>query len=281
MKRKIIEIEESKCNGCGNCIPNCPEGALQIIDGKARLISDLFCDGLGACVGECPTGALKVVEREAEPYDERRAMENIIPKGHNTIVAHLKHLKDHGENELFKQAMDVLREQNIHIDISEIVPAAKHSGHHHGHGGCPGGMAKVFERHETTTSAAGNVPSELRQWPIQLMLVNPDAAFFDNADLLVCADCVPFAFGDFHRKLLKSKVVITFCPKLDQTIDTYIEKLTHIFKTKNVKSVTVARMEVPCCGGTEHIVRQALKNADSEDKIKTHVISLDGREINN
>ncbi|MCP3965544.1 MAG: 4Fe-4S dicluster domain-containing protein [Lentisphaerae bacterium] len=279
MKRKIIEIDESKCNGCGLCIPNCPEGALQVIDGKARLVSDLFCDGLGACVGNCPIGAMKVVEREAEPYDERRVMrEKIIPAGHNTIMAHLRHLKEHGAEDLLADALEVLREHGMDPvaagvfnpvkDASAPTPCQ-----------CPGSIAQTFEHDDEDDAPAGDVKSELRQWPVQLMLVSPNAPYFNNADLLVSADCVPFAYGDFHNKLLKGKAVVTFCPKLDQTLDIYVDKLTEIFRHNNIKSVTIARMEVPCCGGTEHIVRKALAASGKEPEVSVKVVSLDGSEI--
>ncbi|MFA7231036.1 MAG: 4Fe-4S binding protein [Victivallaceae bacterium] len=285
MKRNIIEVDESKCNGCGQCIPNCPEGALQIIDGKARLVSDLFCDGLGACIGECPEGAMKVVEREAEPYDERKAMLNIIPHGRNTVIAHLKHLRAHGESELYTQAVEVLKSKGIQI-MSEELGEKGCCGHEqasqpaHQGGGCPGSMARMFDREKAIDSSpvSGTINSELQQWPVQLTLLNPDAPFFNNADLLVSADCVPFAFADFHRKYLKGKVVLTFCPKLDQNVDEYVEKLTYIFKNRSIKSVTVLRMEVPCCGGTEAIIRKALANAGVELNIKVQVITLDGHE---
>lgn len=275
MKRKIIQIDEAKCNGCGKCIPNCPEGALRIIDGKARLISDLFCDGLGACIGECPLGAITTVEREAESYDEKTVMlKNIIPKGINTIKAHLKHLKDHNENELSRIAAAVLRTANIEIadlDESGCRP----------HGGCPGMTAKKIERHSAVQSEAvgGAAASELRQWPIQLHLINPMAAYFDNADLLISADCVPYAFGDFQRRYLKGKIVITFCPKLDNSTDIYIEKLTELFRHKQINSVTIVRMEVPCCGGTEMIVRKALEAAGKEPDVTVNIISINGEII--
>ena len=175
MKRKIIEIDESKCNGCGKCIPNCPEGALQLIDGKVRLVSDLFCDGLGACIGECPTGAIHVVEREAEPYDETRVMETIVKQGANTIAAHLKHLKSHGEFKLFDIAVDYLKQHGI------PVPELPHAG-------CPGLAMKRFAAAPNPENVAGGA-SALRQWPIQFKLVNPGAEYFDGADLLVSADC--------------------------------------------------------------------------------------------
>ena len=272
MKRKIIEIDESKCNGCGKCIPNCPEGALQIIDGKARLISDLFCDGLGACIGECPLGAIKTVEREAEAYDEKTVMEeNIIPKGANTIKAHLKHLKDHKESKLLQIALDTLKANKVEVpDLSESAPQAC--------GGCPGTLAKMLSRkpEAKAETVSGTVASELRQWPVQLHLINPMAAYFDNADLLISADCVPYALGDFHRHYLKGRIVITFCPKLDNSMDIYVEKLAELFRQKNINSVTIVRMEVPCCGGTEMIVRKALETAGKELDVKVDIISLNG-----
>ena len=273
MKRQIIEIDEKKCNGCGKCIPNCPEGALQIIDSKARLISDLFCDGLGACIGECPLGAIKVVEREAESYDEKMVMlKSIIPKGANTIKAHLKHLKDHKETKLLQIAVDVLKAKNIEVpDLNEQTDQKPC-------GGCPGTLAKLLSRKpaDQVEPVNATVASELRQWPIQLHLINPMAAYFDNADILISADCVPYAFGDFHRHYLRGKMVITFCPKLDNSLDAYIEKLTELFRQKHINSLTIVRMEVPCCCGTEMIVRKALANAGKDLKIKIDVISLNG-----
>ncbi len=277
MKRQIIQIDEKKCNGCGKCIPNCPEGALQVIDGKARLISDLFCDGLGACIGECPRGAITTVEREAEAYDEKTVMEqNIIPKGANTIKAHLKHLKDHRESKLLRIALDALKANNVEIPDLNEQPAQKPCG------GCPGTLAKLFSREPVaeTETIKGAVASELRQWPIQLHLINPMAAYFDDADLLISADCVPYAFGNFHRHYLKGKTVITFCPKLDNSTEVYIEKLTELFRQKNIKSLTIVRMEVPCCGGTEMVVRKALEISGKELDVKVDVISLNGEIIN-
>ncbi|MBU8901378.1 MAG: 4Fe-4S binding protein [Victivallales bacterium] len=276
MKRQIIEIDEEKCNGCGECIPNCPEGALQVIDGKARLISDLFCDGLGACIGECPLGAIKTVEREAEAYDEQTVMlKNIIPKGANTIKAHLKHLKDHKETKLLQIALDALKASNVEVpDWNEQAPKA--CG-----GGCPGTLAKLLSRKPAAEAetASTAIASELRQWPIQLHLINPMAAYFDDADLLISADCVPYSFGDFHRHYLKGKMVITFCPKLDNSMDIYLEKLTELFRQKSIKSVTIVRMEVPCCGGTEMVVRKALAASGKDLDVNVDVISLSGEII--
>jgi ferredoxin len=269
MKRQIISIDEETCNGCGKCIPGCPEGALQVIDGKARLVSDLFCDGLGACLGECPLGAISVEEREAEPYNERLVMENIVKAGPNTILAHLKHLKDHGEDGYYRVAVAVLKEKGL--PVPQAAPEVHACG-----GGCPGTMAKAFTPVAESAGEQGPVASQLRQWPTQLHLMNPSAAYFENADLLVAADCVPVACGDFHNRFLKGKIVVQFCPKLDQSNERYIEKLAAILQQHAIRSITVARMEVPCCGGTELIVRKALELAGQNKSVTVNVVSLAG-----
>ncbi len=269
-KRKIIKIDEEKCNGCGLCIPNCPEGALQIIDGKARLISDLFCDGLGACIGHCPEGAINIEEREAEKYNEKRVMENIVKQGKNTIIAHLKHLKEHNEMGYLKQAAEVLKEKNMKVPHEAV------SG---GHGpmpcGCPGSMVKDFSseqkgdtgKQEKTVSAQ----SQLKQWPVQIMLVPPQATYLNNADILIAADCVPFAYADFHADLLKDKKLLVGCPKLDD-LEFYGERLTQIFKNNDVKSVTYVHMEVPCCFGLIGVIKTAI--ADSGKDIPFHDVNI-------
>ncbi|HON78194.1 MAG TPA: 4Fe-4S binding protein [Spirochaetota bacterium] len=273
MKRNIITIDEDRCTGCGECVPDCPEGALQIIDGKARLVSDLFCDGLGACIGTCPEGAITVVEREAEPYDERRVMmENIIPKGPEVIKAHLKHLRDHGEEGYFAEAVSCLEEKGI------AAPAMHDRAPCHG-GGCPGSQTIDLRKAPVVAAhAQGTVQgvSELRQWPVQLKLLNPGASYFDNADLLIAADCVPFAYGNFHERFLKGKIVIMFCPKLDPYSEEYIEKLTAIFTGHKINSITIARMEVPCCGGVTALVDEALDRSGKRGIIKEYVISVRG-----
>ena len=274
MKRQIITIDEDKCTGCGQCITGCPEGALQLIDGKARLISDLFCDGLGACIGTCPEGAIEIEEREAEPYDERKVMENIIKQGPNVIKAHLLHLKEHNEMELLKTAVEVLKEKGMEVPHL----------HTPGHGGCPGAAMMDFRNKQAAAEApAGQanvtIGSQLRQWPIQLQLVNPHAPYFQDADLLVAADCVPFAYPNFHQRFLKGRTMITFCPKLDKTIDQYIEKLTVLFRDNNIKSVSVVHMEVPCCSGTLIIIQKALQQAKKIIPIKEYTISISGEII--
>lgn len=273
MKRKIIKIDEKKCNGCGLCIPACPEGALQIIDGKARLVSDLFCDGFGACLGDCPEGAITTVEREAEPYDEVKVMENIIEKGSNTIKAHLKHLKNHNETEYFEQAIAIL--------LKKGLPIPKISEEKCPSGSCPGlKTQKINHEKNTDKKDLPELESELRQWPVQLHLMNPNAAYFKNADLLIAADCVPFAYANFHKEFLKNKIAINLCPKLDKGIDSYIEKLSSIFNNNNINSLTIVRMEVPCCGGIEWIVRKASQKAESKLKINCKIISIKGKLIN-
>ncbi len=275
VKRKIIEIDEEKCNGCGLCIPNCPEGALQIIDDKARLVSDLFCDGLGACIGTCPEGAIKIIEREAEPYDERKVMEKIVKQGKNVIKAHLEHLKEHGEEGYLREALDYLEESGVENPLGDESPehqAALPCG-------CPGSrvidMRDKEERPSHSSTHKSKSESELRQWPVQLMLLPPSAPYFDEADLLIAADCVPFAYADFHNDFLQGKTLIIGCPKLDD-IEFYQEKLTQIFKLNSVKSITLLHMEVPCCFGLRHAVEEALKESGKEIKLTVKVISVQG-----
>jgi len=281
MKRKIIKIDEEKCDGCGLCIPDCPEGALQIIDEKARLISDLFCDGLGACLGACPRGAITVEEREAEPYDEVKVMENIVKQGPNVIQAHLHHLKEHNETELLEQAVGFLEEKGINeLDISEFNKKENQNRHAHHANGCPGARAMDLPAREDESGQAGlKLKSTLRNWPVQLQLLNPHAPYLKNSDLLVSADCVPFAFAGFHQRFLKGKVMVTFCPKLDQTIEEYIEKLAIIFKDNDINSVSVVQMEVPCCGGTLRIVQEALNKAQKVIPVEKYTISISGEII--
>jgi len=268
VKRKIIRINEKKCNGCGQCIPNCPEGALQIIDGKARLISDLFCDGLGACIGHCPKDAITVEEREAEPYDEKRVMENIVKHGENTIKAHLKHLKEHNETEYLNEALEFLREKNIKISKEEGKMEHKHVG------GCPGAALREVNA-DGDASANSEQASALRQWPVQLHLLPPQASFFEDSHLLVSADCVAFANANFHSKLLDGKALVIGCPKLDD-VEAYQEKLAEIFKNNEIKSVTVAVMEVPCCYGLYAAVKQAIKESEKDVPLIKRIVNISG-----
>lgn len=271
MKRSIIKIDEEKCTGCGLCIPNCHEGALQIIDNKARLISDLFCDGLGACIGHCPEGAMTIEEREAEPYDEKKVMDIIVTQGDNTIRAHLAHLKDHGEMGYYQEALDYLKEKNITINLNDTM---EHKHQHHQ--GCPGSREMSFNQSPQEVST-GPVASQLRQWPVQLHLLNPAAGYFKNADVLLAADCVAFALGDFHNGLLRGKSLAIACPKLDSNLESYVEKLTAMITQSQINTLTVAIMEVPCCGGLVQMAQAAVAAAGRKIPVKVIVVSIDGK----
>lgn len=281
MKRKIIEIDEEKCTGCGRCIPDCPEGALQLIDGKARLVSDLSCDGLGACLGTCPEDAISVIEREAEPYSEKAVMERIALQGEAVIRAHLEHLVSHGEKDLYDQAIEYLDEHHISIprhSMKGCPPGSSHGGRHP-FAGCPGSFARSIardRRSDVQRIPAGSV-SELRQWPVQLALLNPAAPYFEDADLLISADCVPFAYAGFHQDLLRDKILIIFCPKLDTDIDGYIARLADIFTRHAVRSITVAHMEVPCCSGVRYVVDEALQRSGKKIPVKEVTITIEGK----
>ena len=300
MKRKIISIDEKKCTGCGQCIPDCPEGALQLIDGKARLVSDLFCDGLGACIGTCPEGAISVIEREAGEYDERKVMENIVRQGIPVIRAHLEHLAGHGQVPYYNEAIEYLIENGIPIP-DHTPPAAKkpapfgsrsghkvppgvcHAGPHEANpfAGCPGAVPQSIAHDRRGMGprqpVLGSLESELRQWPVQLALLNPAATYFDNADLLVSADCAPFAYAGFHAEFLKGRILIIFCPKLDRDIEGYIDKLSAIFTQHTIRSITLLHMEVPCCGGVRYVVDQALTKSGAKIPVVEKTVTIDGR----
>ncbi|MFP4473840.1 MAG: ATP-binding protein [Candidatus Omnitrophota bacterium] len=241
MKRKIIKIDEEKCNGCGQCVPDCAEGALQIIDGKARLVKESLCDGLGACLGNCPTGALIIEEREAAGFDEEE------------VRQHLKQQKPAGDRP---------------ADQPQKTPRP--------HQGCPGSMARVWENDKKEDVQAVQGGSALRQWPVQLKLLSPHAPYFKNADLLVATDCVPFSYVNFHERFLQDKVLVIFCPKLDSEIPAYIDKLAEIIRANHIQSISTVHMEVPCCTGTVKIVEEALKASGKNVVIKDDTVSIQG-----
>jgi len=282
-EREIITIDQEKCNGCGNCVPGCPEGALQIIDDKARLISDLFCDGLGACIGDCPEDAISIIKREAEPYDEVKVMENIVKQGENTIKAHLVHLRDHGETGFLKQATDYLEENGFENPLEKEAKLKEESKEEESEErlpcGCPGSKVMDLRDDDKTDTTDGDTGakqrSELRQWPVQIHLVPVNAPYFDNAELLIAADCVPFAYGDFHRGLLKNKILLVGCPKLDDA-GFYKDKITEILKGNNIKSVTIAHMEVPCCFGLVTLVNEALAESGKDIPLDDITIKVNG-----
>jgi len=243
MRRKIVKIDEEKCNGCGLCVDACHEGALQIIDGKARLISESYCDGLGNCLPECPAGAITIEEREAEPFDEEAV-----------------------------KLMMALREAK-----KEAEPLAC---------GCPGTHQRVFNRNtevsphaKASSQNAAKQESQLRQWPCQIQLVSPQAPFFDNAHLLVAADCTAYAYANFHPDFMRNKITIIGCPKLDEM--DYSEKLAAILAYNDIKSVSVVRMEVPCCGGIVQAVKNALIRSGKMIPWNVTIISTDGQILEN
>lgn len=286
MIREVVKIDEDKCNGCGVCIPSCHEGALQIIDGKARLISDLMCDGLGACLNHCPQDAMTIEKREAEPYDEIKVMEIMVDKGINTVVAHLKHLKEHNEVTFLKQAVNWLKENEskLTFNVDDVIrqvhkPQVSVMQHAHSGGGCPGAAARSIERASaapTTSTHSGDAPSELRQWPVQMHLVNPMAPYFRDSDMVLAADCVAFAMGNFHSKFLKGRSVGIACPKLDSNQEIYVDKLVQMIDGAKINTLTVAIMQVPCCGGLLQQAKIAVERASRKIPLKLAIVSIEG-----
>jgi len=276
--RKIIEIDDELCTGCGVCIPNCPEGALLVIDGKARLISDIFCDGLGACLGECPEGAISIIEREAEPYSERLVMENMMKHGDNTVYAHLKHLQDHGETGFLNEALAYLEEIG-HPNLLEHPPEGKEAVPDMHACGLDEPEMVIGDVDEAPAAASGpRQESQLRQWPVQLNLVNPNAPFLKGKELLVAADCVPVAVANFHQDYLRGKSVVLGCPKFDDA-RAYLEKFKQIFAVNDIEKVTLVHMEVPCCFGLKQLVDRAVQVSGKDIQVDEVIISVQGKEI--
>ncbi len=235
MIRKIVQIDEERCNGCGLCVPSCAEGAIKIVDGKAVLAADNLCDGLGACLGECPQDAIRVIERDADEFDE------------SAVELHLTEIgRPHAPS------------------AHHTLPDEPHRAAHHG--GCPGSRVMSLTPPEPSVATAPQgekEPGRLAQWPVQLHLVPVNAPFFQDADLLIAADCAPFAYAGFHRDFLAGKALVVGCPKLDDN-RFYLEKLTELFRVSRIRSVTVVRMEVPCCGGIVMAAKQALAASGKE-----------------
>lgn len=255
--RKIIEIDEELCNGCGQCVPDCAEGSLQIVDGKAKMLADMYCDGLGACLGACPVGALKIIEREADEFDEA-AVEELLA----SQKAEQKEIKVPetpcgcaGAELRNLQPQTPCQAANQPIALSGLAPQNQPLS----------GLA-------ATTSA-------LAHWPVQIRLVPPTAPFLKDADLLVAADCVPIAYSDFHRDFLSGRVVMAGCPKFDDP-EGYVNKFAEIFKTAAPKSVMLAIMEVPCCAGMRRIIKEALDRAGCEIPVEEAVIGVRGEILN-
>jgi len=251
MLRDIVRIDEEKCNGCGLCVPACAEGAIKIIDGKAKLIADNLCDGLGACLGHCPQDAIIVEKRQAEAFDEVAVEKHLAASGQKP--AHHPAPSHHGGGCPSAQV--------------RVMPA---------HGGCPSAQVRqVAPAAASTAQEAGPRSSELRQWPIQMHLVPPSAPFLKDADLVLAADCAPFAYADFHRDLLQGKALLIGCPKLDDG-QAYFDKLTAILRQNQVRSLTVVHMEVPCCSGLIALARRALAESGSVTPLQTVKVTIGG-----
>jgi len=275
MIRKIIKIDEEKCTGCGDCIPECKEGALQIIDEKCRLVSELFCDGLGACIGHCPEGAITIEEREAEEYDEVKVIQSLLDKPRSVLKAHMKHLKDHGADEFLKQATDYLEKIGIENPIKEKADTNDEKVEFKG---CPGSLMRFVDDNidEEKNVEAMEHHSQLRQWPVHLHLVNPNMPVFKGKDLVVMSTCGPLASANIHEQYLKGNAVVVACPKLDYT-EPYSDKLASIFTTANTRKVIIVRMEVPCCGGLSTITEKAVNLSGRKDiQLEEHILSIDG-----
>lgn len=307
MQRDILRIDEERCTGCGLCVPNCHEGALQVIDGKVRLVSELMCDGLGACIGHCPEDAITIEKREAEPYDEIAVITEMVSKGANTVIAHLRHLKDHNEYGYLEEGTTWLEvhDKDLPFSVSEVldevngktrhlqaasgvhnhhvtpdghhVQTVKEVHHTHAGGSCPGSRERLITPAPVFDAASAATPSQLTHWPVQMHLVNPNSPAYRGADLLLAADCVAFSLGSFHSSFLKGKALAIACPKLDHGTDTYVDKLTVMIDTAKVNTITVIMMEVPCCGGLIQMVRAAMARASRKVPVKAVIVSIDGK----
>ena len=279
MKRDIIKIDENLCDGCAMCIPNCHEGALQIIEGKARLVSDLMCDGLGACIGHCPQGAISVEHREAVPYNEAEVMRQMIEKGQATVIAHLKHLKDHNEKALVQEGVKVLKEVNDpSINLQEVMASLHQEKQTTPVSACPSAQNQSFAPSALAgfTSAPQSIPSALKHWPVQMHLINPAATHFKQSDLLLAADCTAFTLGNFHSEHLQGKTLAIACPKLDSGLEIYYEKLLRLIDEAEIKTLTLMVMEVPCCRGLTRLAQQAVAQAARNIEIRQIMVSIRG-----
>ncbi len=247
MLRKIVKIDQEKCDGCGLCVPSCAEGAIKIVNGKAELAADNLCDGLGACLGECPRDAIRIEERDTDEFDEAAVEQHLAAQG-------------------------------TPAPVHQRAPQAPATAHHHGGGGCPGSRAMSFTPPVTVAESApsGSQQSQLGQWPVQLHLVSTTASYFQGADLLITADCVPVAYAGYHEDFLKGKAVVMGCPKLDDN-NFYTQKLTELFSKSDIKSITVLKMEVPCCGGIGMAARQALAASGKQIPYKEVTIGIQGQ----
>ena len=269
MIRKIIHIDEEKCVGCGLCASACHEGAIDIVDGKAKLVRENFCDGFGDCLPECPTGAISFEEREAPEYDEEAVKKAKEEKAAQTLSEKHEEKEAQSRSET-EQAGGQVRVQKKAV-VTPIAPAAH---------GCPGSMAReirrenMYEAWEDGSNPAQDAPNCLTNWPVQIKLAPTQAPYFAGADLLIAADCTAYAYANFHRDFIKGRVALIGCPKLD-AID-YSEKLTEIIRCNDIKSVTIVRMEVPCCGGLERAVQYAIAGSGRAVEYNCVIVGIDG-----
>lgn len=291
IEREIVQIDRDLCNGCGECIPNCHEGALQMIDGKATLVSDLLCDGLGACIGHCPVGAITIEKREAQAYNEIAALKEMLPNGKNVVIAHLKHLKEHQQTEYLQEGVAYLKDirSQLDFDLDKVINAVHpkeskaafipvlDSGHHHG--GCPGSRSMEFTPAGASNEQVAPQASALGQWPVQMHLINPNASYFKKSDLLLAADCVAYALGDFHQKWLKGKSIAVACPKLDSNQEVYVNKLIQLINFAQVNTITVMKMTVPCCNGILQLAQMALQHSERKVPIKAVTVDVQGEVV--
>jgi Pyruvate/2-oxoacid:ferredoxin oxidoreductase delta subunit len=268
MIRQIITIDEDKCTGCEECIPNCPEGAIRIVDGKARLVSDSLCDGLGACLGHCPEDAIRVEERESDAYDERQVLENILQQGPEMVKHHLRHLEEHNEKDNLAVALSVLEEKGIDQTAEKPQPLFS---------GCPGSRSMGFtEQSASDTKEEGKRASRLSHWPIQLHLISPMAPHYHQKDLILSADCVAYSLGDFHKDYLSDSTLAIACPKLDEGQEIYLAKIQALIEQAHINTLTVITMQVPCCGGLLRLAEEAAARASRKTPVKHIMVSLQG-----
>ncbi len=256
--REMVKIDEEKCNGCGLCVPSCAEGAIQIIDGKAKLVADSLCDGLGACLGDCPVDAISIEKRDADEFDEEAVDKRLKELGRDPLP------HDHGQAPV---AGGCPSAQVQSIPASKPVAAA---------GGCPSARMMNFDQKPVQKiDQAGQRPSELRQWPVQLHLVPPTAPFLQDKEVLLAADCVPFAYADFHKDMLQERALLIACPKLDNT-QPYLDMLVAMLQQNNIKKLLVAHMEVPCCSGLIAIAKQAIEASGVDVPFETINVGIKG-----